>query len=70
MNKELQFMVFCIEEYRGKKGLSGKEVADLFRKYSVLEYVRDFYDVLHINGSNYIIDDIYEFIESKRATVS
>ena len=40
MTKELPFIVFCIEEYKNKKGMTGKEVIDLFKEYSVCEYIR------------------------------
>lgn len=34
MSKELLFVIFCIEEYKNSKGMSGKEVINLFNKYS------------------------------------
>ena len=44
MTKELPFIVFCIEEYKNEKGMTGKEVIDLFKEYSVCEYIREFYE--------------------------
>lgn len=64
MSKELQFMVLCIEEYKNQKGLTGKEVMALFNKYSVCEYIRDFYEVLHTTGTRYIVNDIDLYIKS------
>lgn len=64
MSKELAFMVLCIEEYKNQKGITGKEVMTLFNKYSVLEYIRDFYEALHTTGTKYIIDDIDLYIKS------
>ena len=66
MSKELPFMVMCIEEYKNRKGMSGKEVIALFSEYSVLSYIKTFYEALHTTGMNYIVNDIDSYIESKQ----
>lgn len=66
MKKELQFMIFCVEEYKNQKGMSGKEVMELFNKYSVCEYIKSFYEVLHTTGGKYIVRDIDLYISSCR----
>lgn len=64
MSKELPFIILCIEEYKNSKNMTGKEVIDLFNKYSVCEYIKSFYDVLHTTGTKYIINDIDLYINS------
>ena len=66
MSKELPFMILCVEEYKNQKRMTGKEVMTLFNKYSVCEYIRDFYEVLHTMGMKYIINDIDLYIESRK----
>ena len=66
MSKELPFLILCIEEYKNCKNLSGKDVIELFNKYSVCEYIQDFYDVLHTTGTKYIIEDIDLYIMSRQ----
>ena len=44
MSKELPFIILCVEEYKNRNALTGKEVIELFGKYSVCEYIRDFYE--------------------------
>lgn len=68
MSKELPFLIYCIEEYRRQKKMQGKAVMELFNRYSVCEYIYEFYELLHINGSYYIVNDIDEYIESKKAS--
>ena len=78
MSKELPFMILCIEEYKNQKGMTGKEVIDLFNKYSVCEYIKDFYEVLHTTGTKYIVNDLdiyikwifaYDFFSKKKTVV-
>ncbi len=66
MSKELPFLVLCVEEYKNQKKMTGKEVMALFSQYSVCEYIRDFYEVLHTTGTRYIINDIDLYIKSRQ----
>ena len=66
MSRELPFIVLCVEEYKNHKGMSGKEVMDLFNKYSVCEYIKAFYEVLHTTGTKYIVNDIDLYIKSRQ----
>lgn len=66
MSKELPFIVFCIEEYKNQKGMTGKEVIDLFNKYSVCEYIQKFYEALQTTGPRYIVNDIDLYIKSRQ----
>ena len=44
--------------------MSGKEVMKLFNKYSVSEYIKEFYEVLHTTETRYIVNDIDLYITS------
>ena len=66
MSRELPFIVLCVEEYKNHKGMSGKEVMELFNKYSVCEYIKAFYEVLHTTGTKYIVNDIDLYIKSRQ----
>lgn len=66
MSKEISFIIYCIEEYKSRKGMTGREVIDLFDKYSVCQYIQLFYDSLHTTGANYIVDDIDSYIQSRK----
>lgn len=64
MSKTLKFKIFCFEMYKDKKGFTGNETEELFKKYKVYEYLDEVYDVLHTEGDRYIIEDIDVYIKS------
>ena len=65
MSKEMVFAVFCLENYKVHRNLSGREVSTLFDRYGVFDYIREFYDVLHTTGHNYINNDIDIYLNSR-----
>ncbi len=70
MSKELPFLIFCIEEYKTQKKMSGNDVLTLFNKYSVMEYIQEFYEVLHTTGPKYIVNDIDVYLTSRGFVVA
>lgn len=69
MSKETKFTVFCMESYKLHRTLSGKQVSDLFEKYGVFDYIREFYDVLHTTGYQYINNDIDIYLQARNAVM-
>ena len=67
MSKELPFMVLCLEEYKNEMGITGKEALSIFHQYSVFDYIKEFYESLHTAGMNYILEDIDQYIQSKKS---
>ena len=39
MSSQGKFMIFCAEQYKKEKHLTGKQLAELFSRYSVWEYI-------------------------------
>lgn len=66
LNKIQQFELFCLENYKISKGLTGKSALNDFKKYHVFNYLATGYDVLHTQGRNYIIAEINDFIERRK----
>jgi len=62
MSSELKFLAFCVEIYKNAKKISGKEAFAIFEKYNVLNYIKKCYGALHTTSSQYIVDNIDEFI--------
>lgn len=60
------FVAFCIEEYGAAQKMSGEQVLDLFSKYGLVDYLSEFYEVLHTQGRQWLIEEIDEFIEIRK----
>lgn len=60
------FVVFCIEEYKEAKGISGDESFAIFEKYGVTDYLYDYYEPLHTQSSKWLIEEIDNFIEKRK----
>ncbi len=68
MSSRGDFLIFCVEQYKAAKRLTGKQVADLFTRYGVWDYVYSCFEALHTTGINYIIQDIDAFIEAGKVS--
>ena len=58
MSKQGNFMIFCAEQYKLAKHLTGKQLAELFSRYRVWEYVYSCYEALHTTGTNLQFGDL------------
>ena len=67
MSKEGNFLIYCIEEYKASKKLTGRQVIELFKKYKISEYIMSCFESLHTTGSNYIVEDIDLYIKARAA---
>ena len=39
MSRQGDFMIYCTEQYKTAKNLTGKQVSELFSEYNVWEYI-------------------------------
>ena len=44
MTKQGDFLIYCVETYKNAKHLTGKQVAELFTRYRVWDYVYSCYE--------------------------
>ncbi len=70
MNKQRQdialFVSFCLEEYKTAKGIAGEDALKVFLKYGLMEYLSEFFDVLHTQSRQWILEDIDEYINIRK----
>ena len=68
MSKEqLEFVVFCIENFADKYNLDAKKVYSAFEgNDNIIEnYIVKNFDVLHTQGKEYIVSDLKEIVDKK-----
>lgn len=58
MNIELEFLIYCIEEYKRRHGTTGRDTYHLFERSGAMRYILNHYDALHTAGVEYTLDDI------------
>lgn len=67
MSVEGKFLVYCLEIYKLAKGLTGKEVIEMFKRYGVTDYILSCYEALHTTGVAYIVEDIDLFVQGQQS---
>lgn len=68
LNKDeqiIEFVSFCIENFKVKYCMKGKEVANLFSERGVIDFLMEGYDLLHTQGKEYILSEIKIFLENR-----
>jgi len=70
-NKELEFVVFCIENTAEHLGIKGDEAYKLLtEKSDILDnYIIPCFDALHTQGKEYIVNDIADVLSEKGLTI-
>ncbi len=59
------FVTFCIEQYKNLKNISGEEAMKRLSDSGVLEYLAEHYDALHLEGQQWILNEIDQLVSSK-----
>lgn len=65
MLKHMDFTVYCIEEYRNAKKLTGRQVITVFNKYDVYDFIEKSYDALHTYSGDEIVWNIGEYVQNR-----
>lgn len=60
------FLSFCIEQYAKTKGIATDEAANLLDQYGIAEHFCEFYDVLHTQGGQWLVEEIDEMINRRK----
>jgi hypothetical protein len=65
--KELDFAVFCIENTAWRLNINGAEAYSMLAERSRIldDYIIEHYDALHTQGSEYITNDIIEYMRKE-----
>lgn len=66
VEERAMFVSFCIEQYAKAKNMTTEDVVNLFEQYGITEHFCEFYDVLHTQGHNWLVEEIDEMIDKRR----
>ena len=67
VSKEVfEFFTYTLEMYAQSKRMSGLEVLALFKEYGVDKYLFEHYDLLHTQGTGYVLDEIGRIIQRRK----
>lgn len=69
MSRQGDFLIYCTEQYKSAKKLTGRQVAELFTKYRVWDFIYSCFEALHTTGANYIVEDIDLYIEARKPSM-
>lgn len=60
---KLEFVAFCIEQYKMATKQMGCEVEQLFQQRGVIDFLFDNYEVLHTQGEQAIMNEIEGYLK-------
>lgn len=60
-----EFYVYTLEKYAINKGISGLQAYALFKDNEVDEFLITHYDLLHTQGTGYLLDEIDRLIKKR-----
>ena len=66
MLKHIDFVIYCLEEFRSAKKLTGRQVIAVFDKYRVYDFIENSYDALHTFSGDEIAWNISRYMQHYR----
>lgn len=69
LNETLYMEMRLLQQFCQKFQYSAKNANSLFLKYGIWKYIEDCYDSLHMNGDEYIMNDIQEILHARGAVL-
>lgn len=60
-----EFFTYTLERYATSKGIGGLQALALFKELGVDVFLYEHYDLLHTQGTGYVIDEIQRFIDRR-----
>ena len=64
--EEFEFYTYSIEKFAQSKNLTGLQAMALLKRYGADDYLIDHYDLLHTQGTGYVIDELDRFIRRRK----
>lgn len=61
-----EFYVYTLEKYAISKRIGGLQALALFKEYEADEFLLKHYDLLHTQGTGYVIDEVQRYIDRRK----
>ena len=65
INEVLYMEIRLVGAFSEKYKLTMAAVNEIFSKYKIWQYIESCYEVFHLNGDKYNLDDISEYLKGK-----
>ena len=65
-SEEFEFYTYSLEKYALAKSLTGLQALALLKRYRADDFLLDHYDLLHTQGTGYVIDEIDRLIRRRK----
>jgi len=62
--KHLEFVIYCVETYKGKKKIDGKTVYQRLKGAGAIEYIDENFEALHTFGDENIVWNIDDYLRN------
>ena len=59
----LEFVAFCIEQYKHKTNQNGHDVQRFFEEHEVISFLIEHYEILHTQSADSIYYEIVEYLK-------
>ena len=69
INEVLYMELRLLQQFCQNHNYLSKDANALFNRYGIWEYIEDCYDTLHMNGDEYILNDINEILTAQGAVL-
>lgn len=63
---EFEFFTYTLEKYALSKKMGGLQALALFKEYDADKFLINNYDLLHTQGTGYVIDEIDLFLKARK----
>jgi hypothetical protein len=60
------FLMFCVDGYAEHRGISERNSFDTIFDSGALDYLIRFYDILHTQSGDFIIEDVADYINKAK----
>ena len=61
-----EFYVYTLEKYAIYRRISGLQALALFKEYEADDFLLKHYDLLHTQGTGYVIDEVQSYIDRRK----